>query len=137
MSDWFVNPETTVLQLAGGQWIEVKNRLTVGEERAAFQQIVGEVNSATGYRKPNVEMLGLAEVATYLVGWSLTHNGSPVKIDTDGLKIAALKSLRPDRYKVIEEAIEAHVTAMDAALEKEKNAMAGENGPVPTSPFAA
>jgi hypothetical protein len=137
MSDsWFVTPETDVIPLPGGQWIEVKKRLTVGEERSAFQAIVGEVNQA-GWRRPNVEMIGLAEVAAYLVGWSLTQGAKPVQIDTDGLKIAALKALHPSKYKLIEDAITAHIEKMDAAEAAEKNGQGGGTAPVPTSPSAA
>ena len=74
---WFVTPETTVIQLPGAQWIEVKKRLTVGEERTAFQQIVGEVNTE-GWRRPNLELQGIAEAASYIVAWSLTQDGKPV-----------------------------------------------------------
>ena len=31
--NWFVSPETVTLELADGQWIEVKERLTYGEEQ--------------------------------------------------------------------------------------------------------
>lgn len=118
---WFVNPDTEVLQLPGGQWIEVKKQLTIGEQRGAFQQIVGEVNNE-GWRRPNVEMLGLAEVAAYIVSWSLMQGGKPVVIDTEGKKIAALRSLHTDKFKVIEDAVQAHIEAQETAR---KNAETG------------
>lgn len=133
---WFVDPETVTISLPGGQWLEVKKRLTVGEERAAFQLVGGEVNG-DGWRRPNYELLGLTEVMAYLVNWSITRNGQPIKIDTDGLKIAALKNMRPDKFKIISDAIEAHIATMDAELASEKNGTDGGNGPGPTLPSAA
>lgn len=121
---WFVNPSTTTLQLPGGHWLEVKNKLTLGEERGAFQQIVGEINQATGWRRPNVEMQGLAEVSAYIVAWSLMDGGKPVPIDTEGKKIAALRALHPNKYKVIEDAVQAHIEDQERKEAELKNASA-------------
>lgn len=135
---WFVDPvsNTKVLPLEGGHWIEVKKRLTLGEERASFQSVIGEVNNE-GWRRPNLEMQGIAEVAAYIVNWSLTHNGQPVPVNNDGLKIAALRSMRPDRYKVIEEVVQAHIAEMEKELAAEKNVQGGNKESIPTSSSAA
>jgi hypothetical protein len=119
---WFVQPETTRIDLEGGQWIVVKKQLNVGEERKAMAALVKEVR-ADGRMTPDLEMVGKAEVLAYLVDWSLPgKDGKTVKIDTDAKKAAALDQLHPDKFKVIATAIDAHITALKEASEQEKNA---------------
>ncbi len=132
----FVSPATNtkVLQLPGGDWIEVKKQLTVGEERSAFQQAIGEVNSE-GWRRPNVEMIGLAEVHAYLVDW-----GGDGFRDAEGRSVqptlAALQNMRPNDYREIETAIKDHVAAMEAEEQARKNGQDGKKEPAPTLPSA-
>lgn len=125
----FVTPKVVRLPLSDGDWIEVKERLTVGEERDAFQQVVGEV-SPEGWRRPNVAMLGVAEIVAYLVDWSLRDAlDKPVAVNLD-----AVRSLDKDTFKEIEQAVTAHIEAMDAAEVARKNGQGGESGSAPTSP---
>lgn len=120
-SSWFVKPETVRLDLPEGQWIEVKRRLTVGEERKAMAGLIAEVRP-DGRVTPNMDMLGKAEAMSYLVDWSLRkEDGSPIRIDTDAKMGAAIDLLDPDKFKIISEAITAHIDAMKKALEQEKN----------------
>ena len=129
----FVQPEVQRLSLSDGDWIEVKKRLSVGEERAAFQAIVGEINPSSGWRRPNVEMLGIAEMAAYIVAWSFRDGDDrPVAVS-----VSAIKQLDSETFKEIEALLEQHVAAIDAALVTEKNAKGGASGPVPISPSAA
>jgi len=128
----FVQPEPVRLTLSDGDWVEVKKRLSVGEERAAFQQIVGEVNQATGWRRPNVEMVGIAEMVAYIVDWSFRDaNDKPVKVSVD-----AIKQLDPATFSEIEKALEVHVAAVEAQAQASKNEKDGENKPVATLPSA-
>lgn len=130
----FVSPATNTkrLQLPGGDWVEVKKQLTVGEERAAFQQAIGEVN-ADGWRRPNVEMLGLSEVHAYIVDW-----GGDGFRDDDGRSVqptlAALQSMRSQDYKELETAIKAHIAAMDEEEQARKNGKDGEPASAAISP---
>jgi hypothetical protein len=128
----FVQPEVVRLYLSDGDWLGVKKRLSVGEERAAFQAIVGEVNPS-GWRKPNVEMLGIAEMFAYIVEWSFRDaqdRAVPVSIES-------IKQLDSETFKEIEKALEGHVATIERALEKEKNARDGAIELVPISPSAA
>jgi hypothetical protein len=76
----FVSPAIVRLPLSGGDWIEVKKRLSVSDERESMQQIMGEVGP-DGWRRPNVKMIGIAEVLAYLVDWSFRDaQGQPVKV---------------------------------------------------------
>lgn len=128
---WFVKPETVRVDL-DGEWIEVKRRLTVGEERKAMAALVSEVR-ADGRYTPNLEMVGKAEVMAYLVDWSLRgEDGKAVRIDTVGKLSAALDLLDSERFTAISQAITAHIEAMTAEREQEKNVPAGSSEPAAT-----
>ncbi len=129
----FVQPEVVRLHLSDGDWIEVKKRLTVGEERTAFQAVVGEVNQATGWRKPNVEMVGIAEMVAYIVAWSFRDaSDKPVAVTVN-----AIKQLDSASFSEIEKALEQHVQNVEAELEARKNGPDGKNESVATLPSVA
>lgn len=120
MSSWFVKPETVFLKV-GDQKIEVKKRLTSGEQRKAYARTVSEVR-ADGRVTPNFEMLGKSEVLAYLVDWTLTDDsGAKVRIDTEARKEAAIDSLATEHFTAIAQAITAHAEAMGAERDAEKN----------------
>lgn len=132
MGSWFVKPETVRLDLPEGQWIDVKKRLTHGEERRAIASLYTEVR-ADGRITPNVEMMGKSEVMAYLVEWSLRDDeGKPIRLDTDAKRSAAIDLLDPDKFKVISDAITAHVEAMKVAREQDKAAPFGKSESVAT-----
>jgi hypothetical protein len=129
----FVQPEIVRLDLSDGDWVDVKKRLTVGEERAAFQAIVGEVNSTTGWRRPNVEMVGVAEMVAYIVRWSFRDaNDLPVAVTVD-----AIKQMDSESFAEIEKALEKHIAAVEAELTAAKNVQGGKTATAATSPSAA
>src|SRR5688500_17727450 len=112
----FVQPVVVRLALSDGEWIDVKQKLTVGESRAAMAAIVGEVNSS-GWRRPNLEVLGLSEVASYIVDWSFRDaNDKPVPFS-----MSALKNLDEPTFEEIDKAVDVHRKAVAAAGEQEKN----------------
>lgn len=125
----FRKPGIERLLLSDGDWVEVKRRLSVGEERAAFQAIVGQINQ-DGWRKPNVELVGIAEMFAYLVDWSFTgDDDKPVKLTID-----AIQNLDPDDYKELEDALDAHKKRMEAEREAQKNARGGASESSSISP---
>lgn len=130
----FVLPETTTIQLTDGDWIEVKKRLMNGERRTILVSLVG-TRTDEGL-KPDKETMGMAEVAAYLVDWSLVGpDGRRVSIDTEGKKYAALRALDPDDYDEIETAIDAHKAAMArerAALKNSKDGKPESSATLPS-----
>ena len=109
----FVNPSITRLALSEGDWIEVRDELSVGEERKAMASAVSSVDMK-GTLTPNLENLGISETFAYLVDWSFTDaNGKPVKLDE-----SALRNLTTDAYKEIETALQAHVKSVKEAQGK-------------------
>ncbi len=117
----FVKPESKRRYLPDGEWVELKKRLSVIEEREAFQAVIGEVNTE-GWRRPNLKMMGLAEVAAYVVDWSFEQDGKRVPPS-----IHALGGLDPADFKELEELVTAHIAEMEAEADARKNAQAGES----------
>lgn len=125
----FVEPSTVRIALSEGDWIEVKKRLNVGEERSAFQAIVGEVNMQ-GWRKPNVDMIGVAEMFAYIVDWSFRDGGDrPVPVT-----VGAIKSLDLETYEELEKALDKHKKAMEEEREALSKKTSGEIVSAATSP---
>jgi len=114
----FVVPDIVRLTLSDGDWLEVKKTLTVGEERAAIATVIGRTNQ-DGSRTPNMDVLGMGEVAAYIVDW-----GGPGFTDAKDKPVAysfdALKSIDPATYKEIDEAIDAHKAKAAAEADEAK-----------------
>lgn len=112
----FVIPKVDRLTLSGGRWIDVKHRLNAGEQRRIFGRQVREL--VAGQRPTlNPEMVGLARVIEYVVGWSLTD----AKGDAVPVSESAVDNLDPDVYGEIMLAVESHESRVDAERVKEKN----------------
>jgi hypothetical protein len=112
----FVTPEKVRLPLTHDDWIDVKQRLTIGEAREATSSFVGTYRT-DGSRTPNMDILGMGLVLAYLIEWSFRDaEDRPV-----GVSLDTLKQLDIDSYREIEDAINAHVAAVereDEAREK-------------------
>jgi hypothetical protein len=126
MGSWFVQPETTRLELSDGQYIIVKQRLTQGERRQARARYY--VPGADGEFHVNRVLFPMAMVAAFLLDWSLTDAaGMPVVIrglSGDQL-MAVLDGLDPERFDEVQTAIDAHIAAMADARAQEKKLQAG------------
>jgi hypothetical protein len=117
----FVQPEIVRLELSDGEWLEVKKRLTVGEERRIFGSMVQSVKQDGTSYMPNMDMIGKAELLAYIVEWSFKDaQDKPVKFSSD-----ALDALTPEAYKEIEAAVDKHKAAVEEALGLEKKATTG------------
>jgi hypothetical protein len=128
----FVQPEAVRVPLSEGDWVEFKKRLSVGEEREAFQAVVGEVNPE-GWRRPNMKMMGIAEVVAYVVDWSFKDaQDKPIPASAD-----AIKQLSPDDFKEIEQALERHIASVEAEDAARKNDQGGKSKSEVISPSAA
>lgn len=131
----FVQPETRRLPLSDGDWIVVKTRLSIGELRA-LQLRKYAINPVTEKLQLRVEMMGIADVAAYLVDWSLPEmairGASPDVIE------AAVRHLEGDDFYEIEAAIDAHVAAVEAERAALKKTTTGEpvSAPISASPVA-
>jgi hypothetical protein len=126
MGSWFVQPETTRLELSDGQFLIVKTRLTQGERRQARARYY--VHGPDGAFYINQVLFPTAMVAAYLLDWSVTDaDGKPVVIR--GLSgdevVAVLDGLDPERFDEVRAAIDAHIVAVAEARAQEKKLPAG------------
>lgn len=107
----FVKPETTRLDLAEGDWIDVKKFLTSGEDArmsgAGLRQMQqGEGGKATFIL--DFERLGLSQIEAYVVGWSFVdEKGRGVPVTPQNIS-----ALSKEAAKEIGDAIDAHIKAM-------------------------
>lgn len=126
---WFVAPETERIDIAEGQWIEVKKALNVGEQRDLFRRVYPSAEAGEKL-KLDVTQVGVAKVLAYVVAWSLCDaQGKPAPISE-----ATVNRLHPDRFAVIREAVDAHEERIEAERSAEKNALAGVIVSSPISP---
>lgn len=127
MASRVVRPETTTVQISGGDWLLVKKRLNAGEQRAMFNRMY--LAGVDGMLRRNPLASGVAQVTAYLLDWSLTApDGSQLAISGKPIEavVAALDAIDPDSFAEIRTAIEAHEEAMAAEREQEKNGLGGE-----------
>jgi hypothetical protein len=120
---WFVVPDSVRITLpdSDGEWIEVRKRLTKGERDRMMASQMSEVRQ-DGRTSPNWEMLGKAEALAYLIDWSLRMDGKKVDItSSEAAKLAAINGMDQDAFKIISDAVAAHVAAMEVERVAEKN----------------
>lgn len=107
----FVAPETVRIDLADGDWIEIKKELTVGEHRRYLAS--GFKRAASGGDEIEVDwgVRSLSLVEAYLVGWSARDkDGKPVSVTRQ-----AIEKLASEDFDAIADAIRAHMEAHEAA----------------------
>jgi hypothetical protein len=114
-SDDFVAPLQKRLHLSGDKWIEVKQELSVGEDRKMRTYGMGAFEPATEGTdekgKVNVDWTAFAigQALAYITDWNLTNADGKVPEVTE----SAINALRKERFEEIDEAIKAHVEAME------------------------
>lgn len=108
----FQTADIVRLELSDGDWIEVRRRLSAGEERrmysSAFEKLEGKgvtVNFAT---------LGLSRTIAYVTDWSFRDGADkPVRCTP-----AAIEALTLEALKEIEIALDTHVEAQRELAKK-------------------
>lgn len=148
-----VNPNDTVtLSLPDeGDWIEVRRRLTSGQERMIQRM------TAKGYQRADasggdaqirvdldVTKFALVRAAQYITNWNLKNfEGKPIVLPANYTlekRVEIIEGLDEETVQEIDDAISAHVTAQQEARDAEKKARGGSSGEPPsgaTSPSAA
>lgn len=128
MPSLFARPDTLTLHITagGGHTLTVKRRLTALDARKmrAMQELVA--------------LSEVAVVMAYLVDWTFVDDaGRRVAIDSESSTalIQLLDSLDEDVFAEIYLVISAHLRAMQAEREQEKNAPAGEKSASAISPL--
>lgn len=113
----FQNADVDRLPLSDGDWVEVKHRLSGGEAKrmstAAFRDM--QRPSAPG-EQPRVGVdfaaLSLARTKAYLTDWSFRDaKDKPVKVTPE-----SIEALDEETLKEIEDALDAHIEAVQAEV---------------------
>jgi hypothetical protein len=112
INSWFVEPAVVRVALAEGEWLDLKRELTVGESMAVQQRLIKTVRT-DGRVEPDLKEVWKANICAYIVGWSLTRNGSPVPFSFD-----AVDNLSKSAWERISQVVTAHIEAGDAAMGK-------------------
>jgi len=106
----FVTPNIARLELSDDDWIEVKERLTYGEQQ--------RLNSAgLRYREKtedgvvlDMERLSVTRLATWIVDWSFDDaDGKRVGVSED-----AIWALDPETAREIDAALSAHIAGQES-----------------------
>ena len=119
----FVKPEVVRLDLAEGDWIDVKKFLTAGEEArmngAGLRQMTQEDGKAAFTL--DFERLRLAQVAAYVVAWSFVDaKGNQTKPTPENVS-----ALSGDVLKEIGDAIDTHLQRMEEEKKRPTSAPVG------------
>lgn len=130
MSLRMFEPETARLELADGEWLLVKKRLTAGEER----RIQARANTTFVEGRIVFDQLkaGPAMIVEYLLDWSATDpQGKPLVIRDQPPEVVetVLNSLPGEAVREIQDAIFAHTARVRAELEDQKKMVAGSSAP--------
>lgn len=129
MRNRFVTPETTRLDLTDGDWIEVKARLSYGEQQKLNTAALTRLSTSDG-KDTGIELdmarYGIERLLCWIVDWSFTDiRGKSVSVNA-----SSVANLDTDTVAEIEAALGQHIEAQAAA----KNGIApGETGPDPKS----
>lgn len=120
-SSWFVRPETVRLDLSEGQWVEIKEQLSYGEDQKLTGLLVtsvrpGDDGNVVG---GNYGVYAVRKLLSWITDWSLRDaDDKPVEVS-----LASIENLTPDAAEAINEAINAYL-----AKRQEGKAMSTSNG---------
>jgi len=103
-AEFFADPKkfTRVPVAAINGWVEVRDEISIGEERRVFAGAVkGQTTTKDGEPRMeyDAEKVSFGTTALHIVDWSLKR-----KFSAD-----ALKALKSPIYKAIDEAVQAHI----------------------------
>jgi hypothetical protein len=122
-----VKPKIVRLPLSDGRYIDVKRRLNAGEQQDMFAAMAPFL---TAGEKPQLKTQAVmtAKILAYLLGWSLTDDGAPIPMSPDLpelTRLSTIRSLDPEDFREIREAIDVHETVVEAEVAQAKNGQAG------------
>lgn len=107
----FVTPDVAHIELKDGEWIDVKQELTVGEEKRYRSAGLKNVKQQDGQMSIEVDWvaLALARVGAYLVDWSAKRSVGEGKSVSVPVSAESINALDQDTFDEIDAAIQAHI----------------------------
>jgi hypothetical protein len=130
----FVQPSVVRLPLSDGEYVDVKQELTAGEQRRIFSQLVKEMHAGEK-TVLDPEQVGKTKLLEYIVGWSfLGLDGQPAPVCE-----STIDCLDTDTYRELVDAVDAHELRSEQARAARKNGQGGEKvspaiSPLPSEP---
>jgi len=126
-----VQGKVTRIELPGGEWIEVKERLNAGERRDMFALMRRE--RPNGLTEFDSTLVLRAKFQAYILGWSFSMiDGADAPITP-----AAFDALDEETFDEIRDALAAHEAAIAREVAAKKNSRVGGTKSDPISPSAA
>jgi hypothetical protein len=121
----FVKGKTTVLTLANGDTLIVKERLNQGEERESISRVRGDRTRSA-----------LCIVVAYLLDWTLKDEQPPIFGLSDDDKEKVIDNLDPDDFDEIKAEIFEHERKVQTARDEAKKIRDGviESSAISSSP---
>lgn len=119
---WVVQATKTKLSIDlgdGTEWLEVKDRLTVGEERDLADRAMGQyipdldnpANETAMKVEVNMSSYPIFRVLAWAVDWSLVdHKGNLLPVNLVNIRV-----LDPEAFNAISKALDAHVQKLEDA----------------------
>lgn len=121
MAHWMVLPRVVRLPLSDGEWIDVKAQLNHGEAQGVLERCYEA--GADGELRQKPFRIVQATITAYLIDWSasdLPIRGEPVSVIEQ-----ALNTISQERFKEIQQAIDAHSEAVDRERQEKKTTPIG------------
>jgi hypothetical protein len=117
--EFFVSAETKQLKLDEfgypGQWIEVKERLTYGEEKfLASSSMTGMTTGLNSQINLDWKRHAIMRIVTWVTEWSLTQGGKRVKVSID-----TVEALNPRVADAIDKCLDAYVEELEEGKPEE------------------
>lgn len=109
----FIEPKTVRLEISDGDWIEVKERLSYGEQQrlasGAFDK-VSKLGQNEAEFSMDMERYNVLRLQTWIVDWSFVDaRGKQVRVTPQ-----AIAALDPDTVAEIDAALTAHIESLEA-----------------------
>jgi hypothetical protein len=134
----FVQPSTVTLTLPNGDALIVRAQLNAGQARARWTRMYRANEDGTHH--VDLMQVAVATVTAFLVDWHLQDDDMPIAGLSPEDLADVLDNMKPDDFKEIETAINAHeatITARRNAQKKTTPTGAIESSPTLPSPVDA
>lgn len=115
---WFITPAKVHKEMSDGGWIDIKERLTYGEQKRLETGAMGKLSGGTE-EEPAInldfEKYNITRLLTWIVAWSQQDAlGQMIPIDRD-----SIAALHPDIATEIEDVLTAHIQELEDAKNAE------------------